>query len=635
MIARVVSRARGRSSSSTHAGVTLGDAAVRAQFSALAERLGRPLDDVLAEAEEYVDELSATHNESVLRHWNRFGDWMMRGYDRWIDEEGLAAVRALDRDNSLAFLISHRSYLDEWALPPALVELGVGPPFGFAGANLDFFPLGSVARRTGIVHIRRSSRDAPVYKLALRAVMRRLVGQHANLIWSIEGGRSRTGKLRPPRFGLLRYVADAVEQLDSAEVQLVPVSILYDQLPMHEVDLMTAEALGQGKQPEDARWFLGYVRGLRKRLGRVYVDFGDPIPLRQRLTKLREEGTPEDLLVERVALEVCHRINLTTPVSPTASVCIALLAADRALTLDEILSTVAPLSAYLEVRGWPTAGAATLTDRATVRRAVQDLVESGVVTSYRGDTTVWGVASHQHLTAAIYRNSAIHVLVHRAIAEVVVAHCASEDVPVDAWQDCLDLRELLKFEFFFPARTDYGRQLRREMAIILGREWPPSEVLPKAEAIDLLERIEAQQAVAHLVLRPFLDAYAVVANQLLERGEDQAFDESRFVDRCVAVGRQWALQRRIGTESVSGEMFRTALRLARHRELVGTVGAEAGERRELFAREVDRYRVQLAEIALMSDRRRQERLIALERQRTEEPAFISETRPTAGVRTHS
>jgi len=545
-----------------------------------------------------VRELSATHDKAVLRRWNRFGDWMMRGYDRLIDEEGLSAIRSLDGQNTLAFLISHRSYLDEWALPPALVELGIQPPYGFAGANLDFFPLGNVARRTGIVHIRRSTGDAPVYKLALRAFMRRLVESHSNLIWSIEGGRSRTGKLRPPRFGLLRYVVDAVDQLDSSEVQLVPVSILYDQLPTHEVDLMTAEALGQGKRPEDARWFVGYLRGLRRRLGRVYVDFGEPIPLRQRLTELRADGTPEELLVERVALEVCHRINLATPVSPTAAVCIALLAADRALTLDEILTTVAPLAAYLGTRGWPTAGATNLRDRATVRRAVQDLVESGVVTSYRGDTTVWGVAPHQHLTAAVYRNSAIHVLLHRAIAEVAIARAATKPEPFNAWQDTLALRDLLKFEFFFPARTEYGRQLREELEIVLGRGWPASEVIPRTDAAGYLAEME--HAVAPLVLLPFLDAYAVVAAQLLERGEEAAAEETRFIDRCLVIGRQWALQRRIGMESVSAEMFRTAVRLARHRDLVGETEPDIQARREAFVQEIDGYRASVAEIGSIS-----------------------------------
>jgi len=132
------------------------------QVDGLAAKLGRPTSEALAEARECLREMAGSHVDAVTQPWHRFGRWMLRGYDVLLDEEGLASLRALDRSHSLVFLISHRSYLDEWALPPALVEFGIEPPFGFAGANLDFFPLGTVARRTGIVHIRRSTSDAPV-----------------------------------------------------------------------------------------------------------------------------------------------------------------------------------------------------------------------------------------------------------------------------------------------------------------------------------------------------------------------------------------------------------------------------------------------------------------------------------------
>ena len=67
------------------------------------------------------------------------------------------------------------------------------------GDNLGFFPLGTIGRRAGVVFIRRSFRDDEVYKLALREYMRYLVASGANLEWYMEGGRSRTGKLRPPQ----------------------------------------------------------------------------------------------------------------------------------------------------------------------------------------------------------------------------------------------------------------------------------------------------------------------------------------------------------------------------------------------------------------------------------------------------
>jgi glycerol-3-phosphate O-acyltransferase len=453
-----------------------------------------------------------------------------------------------------------------------------------------------------MVHIRRSTGDAPVYRLALRAFIGQLVANRANLIWSIEGGRSRTGKLRPPRYGLLRYVVDAVEAMDAPEALVVPVSIVYDQLPAHEVSLMISEARGLGKQPENARWLLDYARGLHHRLGRVYVDPGRPLRLRERLAELRADDPTETHAVERVALEVSHRINRATPVTPTAAVCVALLAADRALTLAEVLATVAPLADYLQRRGWPVAGAANLTDRSTVRRALQELVASGVLTCYSGGTeTVWGIGADQHLVAAVYRNSAIHVLVVRAIAELVaVAVAGREDgAGRNAWDEALRLRELLKFDFFFARRREFAGELQAELALIdpdvgqVGAEVSPDD------AQRWLERLRPH--VAHLVLRPFLDAYSVVAEQLTAADASEEFDEQQFLAGCLRVGRQWALQRRLASEeSVSAEMFQTALKLARHRGLVGSADPTLGKRRRDFAdelREVRRYVAEIAGIA--------------------------------------
>lgn len=575
----------------------LGSEEFLGQVVTLAERHERPVADVLAEARSHLREMAGTHVEAVTQPWHRFGRWMLRGYDVLLDEEKLAALRALDRNHSLVFLISHRSYLDEWALPSALVGFGIEPPFGFAGANLDFFPLGTVARRTGIVHIRRSTAGAPVYKLALRGYLRQLIATQSNLIWSIEGGRTRTGKLRPPRFGLLRYVADAVSDLGTDQTLLVPVSIVYDQLPTHEVDLMTSEARGARKRPEDARWFFEYMRGLRARMGRIYVDFGEPLSLQSRMAELEQGGPDETHAVERIAVEVSHRINVATPVTVTAGVCIALLAEPRALTLDEILATVQPLASYLTAKGWPTAGAANLTDRATVRRALQELVSSGVLSSFHGETTVWRIGPDQHLVAAMYRNSAIHVLVQRAILELVLERVACDDsgavVPLD---EALRLRDLLKYDFFFAGREEFAKEMQSELDLAApGTRLSFTDLTP-ADARDLTERMGIYSA--HLTLRPFFDAYAVVARQLVDAGDVADLEEDRFLARCLVLGQQWAMQGIVASEeSASKEMFRNALQLASHLGLVGAPAGDLRGRRADFERELDAIRKDIVRLA--------------------------------------
>ena len=563
----------------------------------LASQLGRGVDDVRAEAAAYVREMAATHVPSVVRAWQALSAWMVRGFQVVIDDDDLAKLRALDRDHALIFLISHRSYLDQFSFPPRLTRGGISPTFGLGGANLNFFPLGTLARRNGFIPVRRATGDIPVYRLALRALVGQMVATGRNLVWSIEGGRTRTGKLRPPRYGLLRYVTDAVDSVQSEQTLAVPVSILFDQLPLHEVKLMTAESRGLPKKPENARWLLSYARGLRHRLGRIYINFGSPVPLYERMGALRAEGLTDRQVVERIALEICHRLNQATPVTATAAVCVAMLGEDRALTLDEVCATVAPLAQYLRVRGWPVAGGADLTDRATVSQTLHDLVGSGVLTCYaEGPTTVWGIGDDQHLIVAVYRNSAIHVLVMRAIAELALLAIVRtpEATKRTGWEKALAIRELLKFDFFFAGRAEFADELWNEFAIMTGRSHDRDAPLDIGEAARSLD--ESELLVAHLVLRPFIDAYRVVAEELLNLGADSDVDEQTLLERSLRLGRQWSLQHRITEESVAGDMFATALKMARHR---GLLDSEAVDGRAALVAELDGLQRSIGELARM------------------------------------
>jgi len=567
------------------------------RLATLANELGRDLDGVRAEAAGYLREMAASLDERAVQAWRGFSRWLMRAYDVLVDEDQIAYLRKLDRKATLAFAFSHRSYLDGMLLPEAILANRLSPALTFGGANLNFFPMGAWAKRTGAIFIRRQTRDIPVYRFVLRAYAAQLVQNHANLTWSIEGGRTRTGKLRPPVFGILRYIADAVDEIDGPEVYLVPTSIVYDQL--HEVEAMTTEAYGAVKRPEDFRFLIRLARQQGQRLGRAYLDFGDPLPLRKRLEELRAEEAGTGTEIERIALDVEHRINRATPVTPTAVVSLALLGADRSLSISEVLATVQPLASYIAARNWTVAGAADLTNRSTIRWTLHQLVASGVVNVYdAGTEPVWGIGTDQNLVAAFYRNTAIHILVDRAIAEMaLVAACEVDGsvAPAMVRDEALRLRELLKFEFLFAGRAQFEKELADEVRLI-GPVEDTTKTYCAADVRRLLE--SADVLLAHLVLRPFLDAYHIVADRLAAY-EDESFDEEAFLAECLEVGKQWELQRRIANaESRSMELFKTALRLARHRELVdGADSADIAKRRQQFADEIATATRRVNEIA--------------------------------------
>src|SRR5499427_3504453 len=286
----------------------------------LADELGRSEESVLEEAAAYLKEMEAMHNAFAVDAWQSFTNRVISSYSIESDERQIENLRRLGGEHALVYLPSHRSYLDPFILRSVFHRHGLAPNYVLGGINTGFWPVGPVARRNGIVFIRRSYQDKPVYSATLREYIGYLVRKRFNLEWYIEGGRSRTGKLRPPRYGILAYVIGAVARGQAEDACLVPVAITYDQL--REVSAMAAEQRGAAKQPEGLSWLLGYARAQGDRLGQAHVRVGEPFSLREALASVAQsangEAASRDLSVEKVAFEVMHRINRATPVTPVA-----------------------------------------------------------------------------------------------------------------------------------------------------------------------------------------------------------------------------------------------------------------------------------------------------------------------------
>ena len=79
----------------------------------------------------------------------------------------------------------------------------------------------------------------------------------------------------PPRYGMLKYVLDAMEESSQDNLHIIPVAINYDMI--NDVKDYAAEQSGAIKRPESLSWFVSYLRGLKQPLGRIYLDFGEPV----------------------------------------------------------------------------------------------------------------------------------------------------------------------------------------------------------------------------------------------------------------------------------------------------------------------------------------------------------------------
>ncbi|MGX1763540.1 hypothetical protein ACWIG5_42705, partial [Streptomyces lydicus] len=94
---------------------------------------------------------------------------------------------------------------------------------------------------------------------------------------------------------------------------------------------------------------------------------------------------------------------------------------------------------------------------------------------------------------------------------------------------------------------------------------------------------------AHRVLRSFFDAQLVVAERLAARDPEIEIDRKQLIAECVAVGKQMMLQQRLHSpESVSTELFTSALKLADNYGLLDRVSDDSAKTRaELTERRVE------------------------------------------------
>ncbi|GHP17651.1 putative acyltransferase plsB1 [Rhodococcus sp. NKCM2511] len=563
----------------------------------LADHVGQDRDTVDKRVQDILGEMVATETRRAVEMWGTLGAYFSRAYKVDVDRDQLQKVRELNKNYPLVFLPNHRSYLDPLVLRPALLAEGLPLNHVMGGINVGFWPLGPIAKRSGVVLIQRKFSDA-IYKWTLRQYMSFLLSKRFNLEWYIEGGRSRTGKLRPPRFGLLTYLVDALESSDAEDVYLIPTSITYDRL--HEVGAMAEESHGAKKQAEGIRMAIGYIRAQGTLRGNVYLNFGEPMSV----AAIVAENTDKRVAVQKIALGVSHAINDATPVTPAALVTMALLGIeDRALNVNEMWAIISPLAGYIKRRNLPTAGGVDIADVDVVRSAVIAQVNANVVKRFDdGPEPLFYLAQDKHLVAAFFRNNAIHFFVMRAIGELVVLPTEGDSTPLtqeSLWTAALQLRDLLKFEFFFGDKKDFGERLESEVDLI-DPDWRTSISDPGYAA----RQLESQDLhLAHRVLQPIFEAYQVVADQLMLLPQSGEFDKPKFISECLGAAQARRLRQQLDhSESISGELFDTALQLAENRDLIDSSSDGIARRRRDFALEIDEWARKVRTIRDMAHR---------------------------------
>jgi glycerol-3-phosphate O-acyltransferase len=287
--------------------------------------------------EAYLDELRTTQRYPIYRALKHPLYPILRKIDR-VDEH-VDIARQATAAGRVVYISDHKSHLDYLVEPLVLDDSGVRPPVIAAGINLFGGPLGLIHRHvTGAIPIRRNTKD-PAYLVTLKAYVAELLRRH-DLLFYIEGGRSYSGELKPPKTGLLH----ATLQARRHDAMILPVAVAYDLVL--EDHILAHQAAKRRQRPfgreiaEMVRYAVGYQ-------SRAFVTFGAPIN-----TSGYDPESRRDVMA--IAHLTRDTIGMLYKVLPTAVVAAALRPSitrrDLEARCDTVIETAAAAGANMGVR---------------------------------------------------------------------------------------------------------------------------------------------------------------------------------------------------------------------------------------------------------------------------------------------
>ncbi len=282
----------------------------------------------------YIKEIAANYNIKVIQAAALILKWVFKNiFDGIvIDQEGLAKVKEASKDAPLILVPCHKSHLDYLLIPYVMYLNKMPPPHIAAGKNLSFWPLGPILRTGGAFFLRRSFKGAILYKKIFNAYITKLLSEGFNIKIFIEGTRSRTGKLLSPTFGILSMVFNAYLKKSCDDLIFVPIYVGYDRVLEEHAYLKELE--GQKKDPESVSQILKARKLLKKKYGKVYIKFDNPISLKDYINKktsanIYPETDEARQLINDLGYKLINSINSISVVTPHAIIASAVLNSNK------------------------------------------------------------------------------------------------------------------------------------------------------------------------------------------------------------------------------------------------------------------------------------------------------------------
>jgi glycerol-3-phosphate O-acyltransferase len=517
----------------------------------------------LRTARHYAFEIAANYSHwfvtlmyGVLsRLWNRLYDG--------VELANFPSLEQVAEGSEVVYVPCHRSHMDYLLLSYVVYHKGYAVPHIAAGINLNMPVVGSFLRRGGAFFLRRSFGGNQLYSAVFMKYLGTMLSRGHSLEYFVEGGRSRTGRLLKPKTGMLAMTVRSYLRDPNRPVVFVPVYFGYERLV--EGRTYIGELSGRPKEKESVLNLLKVIPALRSRFGKVYVSFGEPLPLDPLIhahapgwdrEPLDSSARPEWLgpLVNDLAYGIMKRINAAACVSPINLIGLVLLATPRQSMGEADLARQLELYASL-LRQAPYSPRVWVTDMdgATMIRYGLSMGLLGRRQHELGDV-VFMTEEHSVLTS-YFRNNVLHLMLMPSL--LACAFLSNAEVRR------ADLHRLARRVYPYVAEEYFLRWTEQELPAVVDElleDLFNHGLLTASEDRDVWRRPDAEspEAVQLSILAqatvPILERYYLALALLLKAGSGRLTPEA-LERQCELMAQRMAMLYEIN----SPEFFDRAL----------------------------------------------------------------------------
>ncbi|MGP5530367.1 glycerol-3-phosphate 1-O-acyltransferase PlsB [Psychrobacter celer] len=405
--------------------------AIKHAIEAEAKATGTSVREARSVAKGYANEMVNDYSHSIIRGFYKFLTWLWTQLYDGVEVHHFERVRELAADYELVYVPCHRSHVDYLLLSYVIYKRGLSIPYVAAGDNLDVPVLGPLLRGAVAFYIRRSFRGNALYTAVLREYMHTLITRNTPIEYFIEGGRSRSGRLLPPKMGMLAMTVHSQLRRTNKPVVFIPTYIGYERIM--EGGTYVGELKGKPKESESLIGLLKVGRKIERIFGNVHLSFGTPLHLSDFMTKFDvpadslpadRTDTPLDektsAMVDNIGVKIMQHINKAAVITPVSLLSLVLLSAPKAALDENICREQIALYQGL-AQQLPYADDTFITDMSP-----QQIIDYGIKLKLIERTPhilgdIIQIAGKQAALLSYFRNNILHVFILLSFLSALVA----------------------------------------------------------------------------------------------------------------------------------------------------------------------------------------------------------------------